>query len=65
MRGKEKNNMIIVEVKNEILGDHEFWRGDEDKISEIKNLVAKNLAKRVSIDGQPRSSGMWFVRKEN
>lgn len=57
--------MIIVEVKNEILGDREFWRGDEDKISEIKNLVAKNLAKRVSIDGQPRSSGMWFVRKEN
>lgn len=57
--------MIIVEVKNEILGDHEFWRGDEDKISEIKNLVAQNLAKRVLIDGQPRSSGMWFVRKEN
>jgi len=57
--------MIIVDVKNEILGDHEFWRGDEDKISEIKNLVAQNLAKRVLIDGQPRSAGMWFVRKEN
>ena len=25
--------MIVVEVKNEILGDSEFWRGSEDRIA--------------------------------
>lgn len=33
--------MIIVEVKNVILGDSEFWRGPEEKISEIRNIPAR------------------------
>jgi len=54
--------MIIVEVKNEILGNSIFWAGDENNISEIRNIIAKNLAVLVSKDGKSRSSGMWFVR---
>jgi len=56
--------MIIVEVKNEILGNSIFWAGDENNISEIRNIIAKNLAVLVSKDGKSRSSGMWFVRAE-
>jgi hypothetical protein len=62
-RGVEEE-MIIVDVRNEILGNSEFWRGNEEDISKIRNIVAQSLAVRVAKDGQPRSSGMWFVRKE-
>jgi len=55
--------MIIIEVKNEILGDCEFWRGQESNIKQIRNIVARNLAKFVSKDGKPRSSGMWHVKQ--
>lgn len=55
---------IIVEVKNEILGNSEFWRGDESRISEIRNIPARELAKLVAADGHPRVSGMWHVRQE-
>lgn len=63
-RGMEEREMIIVDVRNEILGNSEFWRGNEEDISKIRNIVAQSLAVRVAKDGQPRSSGMWFVRKE-
>ena len=56
--------MIIVEVKNAILGDSEFWRGPEEKISEIRNIPARIAAEKVIKDGQPRVSGMWHVRQE-
>lgn len=55
---------IIVDVKNEILGNSEFWRGDESRISEIRNIPARELARLVVADGQPRGSGMWHVRQE-
>lgn len=55
---------IIVDVKNEILGNSEFWRGDESRISEIRNIPARELARLVVADGQPRVSGMWHVRQE-
>lgn len=55
---------IVVEVKNAILGDSEFWRGDENSISEIGNIPARILAKKVAEDGNPRASGMWHVRQE-
>ena len=55
---------IIVEVKNEILGDSEFWRGDESRIAEIRNIPARMTAEQVVADGKPRVSGMWHVRQE-
>lgn len=57
--------MIIVEVKNEILGNDEFWRGPEDRIDEIRNIPARMLAKKVVKDGKARTIGMWHVRIEN
>jgi len=45
-------------------GNSIFWAGDENNISEIRNIIAKNLAVLVSKDGKSRSSGMWFVRAE-
>lgn len=56
--------MIVVEVKNEILGDSEFWRGPEDKIAEIRNVPARLTAQQVVKDGKPRVCGMWHVRQE-
>lgn len=56
--------MIIVEVKNEIFGDSEFWRGSEDRIAEIHNLSARLTAQQVAKDGKPRACGMWRVRQE-
>lgn len=52
---------IKVEVKNEILGDSVFWEGDEAHINQIRNIVAKKLAKAVVKDGLTRKSGMWVV----
>lgn len=57
--------MIIVEVKNEILGNSEFWRGPEEKIQEIRNIPARMAAEQVVQDGKPRISGMWHVRQES
>lgn len=56
--------MIIVEVKNEILGDSEFWSGDESDISQIRNIPARMTAEQVVRDGKPRKCGMWHVRQE-
>lgn len=55
--------MIVVNVKNEILGDSEFWRGPESKISEISNIPAQELAKQVAKDGITRTMGMWTVQQ--
>ncbi len=55
---------IVVEVKNEILGNSEFWRGDESRIAEIRNIPARETAKQVAADGKPRVCGMWHVRQE-
>ena len=55
--------MIVVEVKNEILGDSEFWRGPEDRIAEIRNVPARLTAQKVAMDGKPRVCGM-HVRQE-
>lgn len=52
---------ILVEVKNEILGNSVFWRGPAESISKIRNVVARNLAGAVAHDGQSRSCGMWYV----
>ena len=56
--------MIIVEVKNEILGDSEFWCGDESDISQIRNIPARMTAEQVVKDGKPKVCGMWHVRQE-
>lgn len=56
--------MIIVEYKNEILGNSEFWRGNESNISEIRNIPARMTAEKVVKDGKPRKFGMWYVRQE-
>ncbi|MDN7729207.1 hypothetical protein QZM48_04195 [Burkholderia orbicola] len=56
---------VVVEVKNEILGDSEFWRGPESKIAEIHNIPARKTAEQVVLDGQPRKCGMWHVRIED
>ena len=55
--------MIIVEVKNTILGDSEFWRGPESRIEEIRNIPARETAKQVANDGKARVCGMWHVKQ--
>lgn len=52
---------IVVEVKNEILGDSVFWRGEAEKIAEIRNVVARETAEAVAKDGKKRVCGMWHV----
>lgn len=52
---------IVVEVKNAILGDSEFWRGPPSRVHEIRNIPARETAKMVAQDGLPRVSGMWHV----
>lgn len=56
---------VIVEVKNDILGDGVFWRGPENLIEEIHNLPAKMLARTVVATGKPGQTGMWHVRIED
>ena len=51
--------MIVVEYD----GGFEFWRGDETKIAEIRNIVARKLAEQVRKDGKTRTDGMWTVRR--
>ncbi len=41
---------IVVDVKNAILGNSEFWRGDESRIAEIPNIPARETAKQVAAD---------------
>jgi len=53
--------MLRVEVKNEILGDSVFWEGPAERLEEIRNYPARDLAREVAKDGKPRRSGMWNV----
>lgn len=52
---------IVVEVKNEILGDSVFWRGPAEQIAKIRNIPARETAKAVAKDGKKRVCGMWHV----
>lgn len=52
---------ILVETKNEILGDGVFWRGPAERIKEIRNIPAREMAKLVAQDGVKRVLGMWHV----
>lgn len=52
---------ILVEVKNEILGDSVFWKGDSTRVSEIRNIPARRTAELVVQDGKSRVCGMWHV----
>jgi hypothetical protein len=58
--GRKGGRMIVVEYD----GGFEFWRGDETKIAEIRNIVARKLADQVRKDGKTRTDGMWTVRRE-
>lgn len=55
---------MIIEVTydSEILGSGVFWEGTPDKIHEIRNIPARNLAQKVVNDGETRTSGMWTVK---
>lgn len=55
---------VIVEVKSDVLGDSEFWRGPPSCINEIRNIPARNTARLVIKDGKARRCGMWHVRIE-
>jgi hypothetical protein len=52
---------LKVEVKNAILGDSVFWEGPSEKLEDIRNIPARDLARQVAVDGQTRKSGMWVV----
>jgi len=52
---------IKVEVRNEILGNSVFWKGDSKDIYQIPNIPAKLTAQKVVKDGKDRVSGMWYV----
>jgi hypothetical protein len=55
---------VVVEVKNEILGDSVFWRGPATAIGGIHNIPARETAALVVKDGKARVCGMWHVRIE-
>lgn len=53
---------IAVYCKNEFLredGKTPFWVGDAERIGEIRNIPARDLATETAKDGKPRKSGMW------
>lgn len=55
---------IVVTCRNEILredGSKPFWEGPAERLHEIRNLVARDLAVDVAKDGRTRKSGMWTV----
>lgn len=52
---------ILVETKNEVLGDAVFWRGPAERIDEIRNIAARQTARLVAKDGKKRVCGMWHV----
>ena len=52
---------LRVEVKNAILGDCVFWEGPAEKLDEIRNYPARDLARIVAKDGKARRDGMWVV----
>lgn len=56
---------IRVETKNDLIGDSIFWKGDSSGIDNIKNIIARDLAKHVAKDGITRSHGMWLVYEVN
>ena len=56
---------IVVEVKNQVLGDSVFWRGPADQVAEIRNIPARKTAEAVAKDGKPRVCGMWHVSAVN
>lgn len=56
---------IIVTYKSEVLGQGIFWEGPSVRINEIRNIPARELAKEVIKDGQPRQVGMWSVKVED
>lgn len=53
--------VIRVEIKNNILGNSVFWEGDSMKVCEIRNIVARQLALNVRMDGKTHKSGMWIA----
>jgi len=55
--------MIVVYYSSDILGNGEFWRGDESEVNDIRNIPARRLAQQVRADGATRASGMWTVRQ--
>ena len=52
---------LIVTYKSDVLGNGQFWTGDESEIASIKNFVAQDLARAVVKTGMPQSAGMWEV----
>ena len=53
--------ILRVEVKNAILGDSVFWEGPSERLEDIRNIPARDLARLVAKDGQTRKNGMWVV----
>lgn len=52
---------IVVTYQSEILGSGIFWKGKPELINEIRNIPARELAKKVVKDGIERKDGMWNV----
>lgn len=55
------NPIIRVETESDVLGNGVFWEGPACRVSEIRNIPARNLARLVAADGKSRSAGMWRV----
>ena len=55
--------MIVVTYQNEILGAGVVWEGHEDRLEDIRNIPARNLARLVAQDGRTRQAGMWTVER--
>jgi len=52
---------IVVTYESEVLGSGEFWRGPAERIPEIRNIVARKMAREVARTGKPVTVGMWRV----
>jgi len=55
---------IVVEYESDVLGRGMFWKGPEERVSEIHNIPARETARLVVRDGRERTCGMWTVRQE-
>ena len=45
-----ETTMILVTIKNEILGDGLFWKGEDNEIDNIRNIPARIMASKTAKD---------------
>lgn len=58
----DKEAIIEVSYKSDVIGSGIFWSGPVGAISLIKNDVARQMARTVALSGKTVNYGMWEVK---